>query len=166
MILGNLRPRRGNLGHQAGLAHARIAHQPHICQKLQLQQQVLYLPRLTKLGKGRGAVGTVGKLGIAPAAAATLGNYRFLPQLRQISQNLAGICILYQRSLGNLDDARRRVMTVLVLYIAVFGCKLPMKAKIQQGIHIVVHPEDDIAAPAAITAGRASLCHKLLPAKG
>jgi hypothetical protein len=37
--------------------------------------------------------------------------------------------------------------------------------EIQQGIHILVNDENHIAAPAAVTACRASLGHELLPAE-
>ena len=60
-------------------------------------------------------------------------------------------------------------MAVLILYIAIFtvlGCEFAMIAEIQQRVHIVVHPENHVTAPAAVTAGWAALGYKFLATEG
>ena len=59
-------------------------------------------------------------------------------------------------------------MTILVLDIPIFAIlsyKLAMEAKIQQGIHIVIYPKNNITATATVTTRWAAFGYKFFSAE-
>ena len=60
-------------------------------------------------------------------------------------------------------------MAILILDIPIFAIlsyKLAMEAKIQQGIHIVIYPKNNITATATVTTRGAALGYKFFSAEG
>ena len=168
VVLRDLRARRADAGDEARLADRRIADEADIREQLELKDQVARLARLAKLRKRRGAVGRICEFRIAAAAAAALADDGLLANLREVREDLARLLVLDDRAGRHLDVARRRILAVLVLDVAVLTVlrlELAVIAEVEQGIHVLVHDEDDVAAAATVTARRASLRDELLAAE-
>ena len=89
MIVGDLGVRLAHHAQKRRLAHVGKAHQAHIRQELQLQNDIVALPGETRLGKAGYLAGRGGKMLVAPAAPAALAqDIRFL--IRHILDDLAG----------------------------------------------------------------------------
>ena len=168
VVLRDLRARRANAGDEARLADRRITDEADIREQLELKDQVARLARLAELRERRGAVGRIREFRIAAAATAALADDGLLADLREVREDLARLLVLDDRAGRHLDVARRRILAVLVLDVAVLAVlrlELAVIAEIEQGIHVLVHDEDDVAAAAAVTARRASLRDELLAAE-
>ena len=103
MIVGDFGPGVGGNTQQSGFAHVGEAHQAHICQQLQLQNDIPLLALQSGLGKPGNLTSGRGIVGIAPAAAAAPGNDEIFA-CGHVHNNLVGFGIPNHRASGNLDD--------------------------------------------------------------
>ena len=165
VVVGDLGPGIGRDGEQGGLTHIGETHQTHVCQQLQLQNDVTLLAGCTLLGKTGYLTGGRGKVGIAPAAAAALRDDKILAG-GHIHDDGIGSSIPDNGTSGHLDDQRLAALAVPVAALAVdtgLCAVLTLIAKIQQRRHIVIDSQNDAAAMAAIAAIGAAGCHIFLP---
>ena len=108
-----------------------------------------------------------GKMHIAPAALAALGDHHGLIA-RNIRDHQAGFGFLHQRAAGHLDDKIRGIFAGAALCAAIlpiFGVVLALIAEVHQGRQVIIRLKHHIAAAAAIAAIGAAGCHKLFAVK-
>ncbi len=122
-----------------------------------------------RLGAGLSDVGRLPgrrcEVAVAPAAAAALENSAGLVRGIHIRNDSVGILVADDGANGHLDDqilAPLAGAAVGGTVHAVFRLKLAVEAEIQQGVHIGVGIEVDVAAVAAVAAVRAAGLHELL----
>ncbi len=156
VVVGDLRVGVGGHAEQGGFAHVGEAHQTHVCQELELQNDLVLLAGQTGLGKVRDLSGRGGEVLIAPAAASALAQDEFV-HVGHILDDGFGLRVLDDGAARNLDDqvfpalaGAARTLTVL----AVRGLVFAFVAEIHQRGEVVVHLEDDGAAVAAVAAVR------------
>ena len=168
MIVGNLGMSLAHHTKERGFSYIGEAHQPHIRQQLQLQDHIMALTGQTRLGKTGYLPGGGGKMLVAPAAAAALAEHkRFI--IRHILDNFAGLRIPDQRAPGHTDYKALTVLAALAAPLAVYtvACHiLALIAEVHEGGHVIIHPHDDAAAVAAVTAVWATGGYIFFPVKG
>ena len=168
VVVGNFRPGVGRNRQQGGFAHVGEAHQAHVRQQLQLQNHVPRLALQARLGKPGHLPGGGGIVGIAPAAPAALGQDEVLPG-GHIHDDLIAFRIPNHRAPGHLDDQvlapLARHLPALAVDTGLSGV-LALVAEVQQGGQVVVDPENDAAAVAAVAAVRAAGGHIFFPVEG
>src|ERR1051326_1183448 len=117
----------------------------------------------------RGLVRAGGKVLVAAPTASALGDYQSLVGGEKIMQPLAGILVIDNRPHGNFQDHAFAVAAGAVGALAVASA-LAFVFRIETEMHQRVMPlagfHYNVAAAAAVAAGRAAARNKLLPAKG
>ena len=152
MVVGDLGMRLADHAEQRGLAHVGEAHQPHVRQQLQLQNDVVALAGQTGLGKARHLTGGGGEMLVAPAAAPALAQHEGRV-VGHVLDDLAAFGIPHQRAPGHLDGQALAVLAGLAAALsvhAVAGHIFALVAEVHQGGHVVVHLQDDGAAVSAV----------------
>ena len=168
MVVGDLGTGLGGHRQQGGLAHVGEAHQTHVSQELQLQQDVPLLAGQACLGELGGLTGGGGKALVAPAAVAAPAQDEGLI-VGHIPNDLLGLGIPDDGAPGDLDDQGCAVLAGAVLacaVAAVFCHVLALVAEVHQGGHAGVGLDDDVAAPAAVTAVGTAVGDILFPVEG
>ena len=168
VVVGDLGLCLGDHGQQGGLAHIGEAYQAHVRQQLQLQDHVVGLAGQARLGKTGHLPGGGGEVAVAPAAPAASAEDVGLTA-GHVLHDLIGLRVPHQGAPGDLDDEVLAVLAGLAGPLAVgavAGHILALVAEIHQGGHVVVHLQNDGAAPAAVTAVRSAGGHVFLPVEG
>ena len=168
VVVGDLGLGLGYHGEQRGLAHVGEAHQPHVRQQLQFQDDIMGLAGESRLGKAGHLPGGSGEVAVAPAAPTAFAEDIGLAA-RHVLHDLAGLCVPHQRAPWNLDDQICAVLAGLPGPLAVGAVAshvLALVAEVHQGGHIVIHLQNDGAAPAAVAAVRPAGSHIFFPVKG
>ena len=168
MVVGDLGTGVGGDGQQGGLAHVGEAYQAHVCQQLQLQDHFPLLSFETGFGKPGDLPGGGGVVGIAPTAAAALGNDMIFTG-GHVHDDLIGLRVPDYRAPGDLDDQRFAPLAAHLSALTVFaglGSILALIAEIQKGCQIVVDTQNDTAAVTAVAAVGTAGCYVFFPVKG
>ncbi len=103
-IIGDNRLGGRNLGDQSGFPDVRKTHNPHICDKLQLQDECYLFSWPALLRFSRGLMGGSGKGGIASSSLSTLGRDKLLTGFDKVKQDFPFILLSGYRSDRNLED--------------------------------------------------------------
>ena len=162
MIIGDLGLGRADDADEGGFAHIGESDQAHVGDQLQLQAHLELLAGQAGLGELGDLAGGGGKMGVAPAATAALGNYHRL-RTGNIRHHEAGARLLHQGAPGHPDDEVRRVFAGAAggaAVLADFGHVFALVAEIHQGGKVVIGHKDHVAAPAAVAAVGAAGRHK------
>ena len=149
-------------GDEGGLAHIGEADQAHIRDQFQLQRHLNVLTGHAGLGKLGDLAGGGGKMCIAVAAAAALGDGD-RGVVRQVRDDQAALGVLDHGAQRHLDDKVLGVLAVAqacAALAALRGHILAFIAEIHQGGQMIVRHKDDVAAPAAVAAVRAACGHE------
>lgn len=105
-----------------------------------------------------------GKVCIAVAAASSLGDGDG-GVVGQVSDDKTALGVLDDRPQRHLDDEVLGILAVAeacAALAALVGGVLALITEVHQSGEVVVHDEDDVAAPAAVAAVRAASGHELL----
>ena len=151
-------------GDESGLAHIGEADQAHIRDQFQLQRHLDVLTGHAGLGKLGDLAGGGGKMCIAVAAAAALGDGD-RGVVRQVRDDQAALGVLDHGAQRHLDDKVLGVLAVAqacAALAALRGHILALIAEVHQGAQVVVRHKNDVAAAAAVAAVRAACGHELL----
>ena len=168
MIVGNFGPGVGGDAEQGGFSHVGEAHQAHVRQKLQLQDDIPLLALQPRLGKPGHLPGGGGIVGVAPASATAPGDDEILPG-GHIHNDLVGLGVPDHGAPGHLDD---QIFSPLAGHFPALTADtglssiLPLVAEIQQCGQIVVDMENHAAAVSSVAAIGTSRGNILLPVKG
>ena len=169
MVVADLGFGAGDHREDGTFAHVGIAHQTHVSDGFQLQQEGVNLRFNTGLGKVRGLPGGGGEVGVTPAALAAAQKAAGFAGLVHVGHHAAGGFVPHHSAHGHLDGqafaalagaaARRAVLPV-------FGGVFALEAEIQQGVHVGVGIKQHIAAVAAVAAVGPAVEDELLPVEG
>ena len=168
MVVGDVGLGLADHGDQGGLAHVGEAHQAHVRQQLQLQLDLQLLAGGAGLGEPGHLPGGGGKVGVAPAALAALGDDLGLVA-GHVRQQAAGLGVLDKGAAGHGDHQVRGAFAKAPVAPAVLpplGGVLALVAEIRQSGEVVVHLEHNAAAPAAVAPIGTAGGHVLLPVEG
>ena len=153
VVVGDLGTGVGGDGQQGGLTHIGEANQTHVCQQLQLHNDIPLLTLQACLGKPGDLTGGGGIMGVTPAAAAALGDDVIFAG-GHIHEDRVGLRIPDDGAAGDLNNEIFATLAAHIAALAVFaslGGILALIAEVQQGGHMVGDPQDDATAVAAIT---------------
>ena len=164
MVVRDLGPGCADGRDEGGLAHIGEADQAHISDQLQLQRHLDVLAGHTGLSKLGDLAGRRCKMCVAIAAAAALcdGDGGVVGQVRNDQPALR---VLDHGAQRHLDDEVLGILAVAeacAALAALVGGVLALITEVHQSGEVVVHDEDDVAAPAAVAAVRAASGHELL----
>ena len=149
---------------EGGLAHVGEADEAHIRDELQLESYLNVLAGHTGLCELGDLAGGGGKVCIAVAAASSLGDGDG-GVVGQVGDDKAALGVLDDRPQRHLDDEVLGILAVAeacAALAALVGGVLALITEVHQSGEVVVHDEDDVAAPAAVAAVRAAGGHELL----
>ena len=125
------------------------------------------------LDAGLGEVGSLpgrrGKVAVAPAAAASAQKHLSPSGLIHIGDHHTAFLFAHHRAHGHLHDQFFAALALPAAAGAVgsgLGLVFTAETEVQQRVHILVRQQHYVAAPAAVTAVRPAVLHKLLPMKG
>ena len=107
-------------------------------------------------------------MNITATAATAASHHHFLPNLRNIRQNLFGFVITNNGPDRHFHNGMLAILAVFTFVHAVFAAltfKVLLILERLQGVAGAVTHKDNVAAVAAIAAGRAAERHEFLPAK-
>ena len=122
----------------------------------------------SRLGEAGHLTGGGGEVHVAPAAPAALAEDKRL-LVAHVLDDLAALGIPDQRAPGDPDHKICAVLAAAAGTLAVHavaGHVFALVAEVHQGGHIIVHLQNDGAAPAAVTAVRTAGGHIFLPVEG
>ena len=103
-IVGDFGFGRCDGGQEGALPGVGEAHQAHIGQDFELQDEPAFLAFLAGLGVARGLVGGTLEMVVAPAALSALAQDVFLVFFYQFGDDFFGFGILYHHALGYFQD--------------------------------------------------------------
>src|SRR4029077_10314625 len=149
--------------------HVGIAHQSDIGQQLEFQPKDFFFSGKTLLVLTRRLVRAGGKVLIAASAAPAVRHHHALVRLREIVQALAGLFVIHNSADRDLEHHAFAVAPGAVGAFAVTSALtlvLRVETEVDQRIVALARFQADVAATAAVAAGRAAARDKLLPAKG
>src|SRR5437870_12312148 len=115
-----------------------------------------------------GLVGGCRKSRIAPSTAAAVRDYEALIGTREVVDLLSGFLVVDDRSHGNLEGDVSAFAPGFVGAFAMtsaLGLVFRIESEVNQGVVALAGFHDDVAALAAITAGRSAARNELLVAK-
>ena len=165
-VVGDLRPGRGQHGHQRGLAGAGEADQADVGDRLQLQHDVGGIARLAEQREPGGLARAGGQRGVAQAAAAAAGgdvaSHPVRPD-RPARTPSSDSTTVPGRHPQFQALAVGAVLVVTLPGPAVAGLGVRPEVEVQQRVHVVVDDQRHVAAVAAVTAVRAAQRLELLP---
>ena len=168
VVVGDFGVDLGHHAQQGALSHVGEAHQSHVRQQLQLQHHVVALAGQARLGKAGHLTGGGGEMLVAPAAPAALAQHKGLV-VGHILDDLAGFGVPDQGAPGHADGQTLAVLAAFAAALAVYTVGrhiFALIAEVHQRGHIVVHPDDDAAAVAAVAAVGAACGDVFFPVKG
>ena len=165
VIVGDLGFRRRQRGQNGAFAHVGEADQPHVRNGFQFQTEGMDLRLDARLGKVGRLPGRRGKMLVAVPADTAPKQHLFLLRLVHVGGHGA---VLPQKdgAHGHFDQkilAPFAVAAVGAAVAAAFRRVLAVKAEVQQGMHVGVGVQDDIAAVAAVAAVRAPVHDEFFP---
>ena len=118
-----------------------------------------------RLGEAGHLPGGSGEMHIAPAAPSALAeDVRFAAA--HVLNDLVGLGVPHQRAPGDADHQIGAVLAGLAATLTVhaaFRHVFALVAEVHQGGHVVIHPQNDGAALAAVAAVRAAGRHIFFP---
>ena len=155
-IVGDLRPRRADLGEEGRLAGIGQADEAGIRDQFQPQPDPALLAGLAGIGVARRAVGRRFEMRIAEAAIAALGEHEFLAELGEVVDQRLAILVEHLRADRHLQHDRLAVGAMAVLahaVLALLRLEVLLVAVVDQRVQPVDDLDDDVAAAAAIAAG-------------
>ncbi len=158
-VVGDLRAGRRHDADQRALADVREPDERDIGHQLHLELEPPVLAVLALLGEARRTALVRQELGVAAPTPPTGGRQPAIAVAKQFGEQLAAVEVGHHGALGHRDLDRRPALAVLVLALAVHpvvGAAVRMVAERQQGRHVVVGDEPDVAALAAVAAVRAA----------
>ena len=167
-IVGDLRSGGRNDRQQGRFAGIGEAHEAHIGQQLQLHDDPAFLRGLAWLGElGRLHGGRLEE-GVAFAAAAALEQHDGLSVLGDLAKRLAGLGFIGHRAQRHVDEdvlAGGACELVAAAWDAIAGHQVLGVAKVQQGPHLGIASQDDVAATTAVAAVRTAFWDIFLTAE-
>ena len=164
-VVGDLRPGRRHRRDQRGLAGIGEADQPDVGYRLQLEDEVVALPRLALEREPGRLAPRRGQRRVAQAAAAAGGGHEPGADADQVGQHFA-VGRLDLGPVRHRDDQVGAVGAGAVRPLAlpaVAGPAHRAAVEVEQGGRARVHLEDHVAAAAAVAPVRAAQRLELLP---
>ena len=168
VVVGDFGMGLGYHTQKGALSHVGEAHQSHVRQQLQLQHHIVALAGKACLGKAGYLAGRGGEVLVAPAAPTALAQDKGLA-VGHVLDDLAGLCVPDQGAPGNTDGQALAILAAFAASLAVHavtGHIFALIAEVHQRGHVVVHPDDDTAAVAAVAAVRTARGNILFPVEG
>ena len=165
VVVGDLGLGPAHHAEEGGLAHVGKAHQPHVGQQLQLQNDLPGLAGVARLGEAGHLTGGGGEVLVAPAPPAALTEDEGLVP-GDVLDDLLGLRVPDDGAPGDLQDQIGPVLAGAALagaVHAVFRHILALIAEVHEGGHVVVGHHHHVAAPAAVAPVGAAGRHVLLP---
>ena len=164
-IVGDLRFGGAHRRDQARLACGRKAHQRHVGDGLELEDDVTFLARLAQQCEARRTTGAIGQRRIAETTVAARGHDELVSCMTQVGELLAWMLRLALRSLGFEHDrahrdgqdqvgALRTVLRVAQAHGAAFRLAMGHETVVEQAVGVRIGHEDHGTAVAAIAAVR------------
>ena len=152
-VVGYLRACGRDCAEQGGLARVGEAHQSHVGQQFQFEDDGHFLHRFAGLCKAWRLARGGAEVPVAQASAAALEQDDFLAVLGDVTQVLPRLGIVGHCAAGHFDDSVFAVLAkaaVLRAALAVPGQDVPLVAQVQQGPVVSVSPEDDVPSLAPV----------------
>ena len=165
MVVGDVGLCLADHADEGGFSHVGKAHQAHVRQQLQLQLDLQLLARGAGLGEPGHLAGGGSEVAVAPASLAPLGDDLGLVP-GHVRQQAAGLRILDQGAPGHEDGQIRGAFAkapVAPAVLSTLGGVLALVAEVRQGGEVVIHLEEDAAAPAAVAPVGAAGRHIFFP---
>ena len=164
-IVGDLRFGGAHRRDQARLACGRKAHQRHVGDGLEFEDDVAFLARLAQQCEARRTTGAIGQRRIAETTVAARGHDELVSRVTQVGKLLARMLRLALRSLGfehdrahrdgqNQVGALRTVLRVAQAHGAAFRLAMGHETVVEQTVGVRIGHEDHGTAVAAIAAVR------------
>ena len=154
MVVGDLRLCRADAREDRGFADVGETDKPDIRQHLEFQRDLALLALCAALGKAGDLSRRRGEMPVAPAAAPAFAEDEVLVG-GHILDDFAALGVAHQRSWRHGNHrvlARGAVHLARLAVSAVFGDEFALVAEGKQGVGALVDAQDDVAAPAAVTA--------------
>ena len=165
MVVRNFRVRIGCDRKKRRFADVREADQTHIREQLELQNDLVLLAGKTGLCKARHLPGRRCEMLVAPAAAAALAEDVVL-RIGHVLDDLVRLAVAHDRTARDLDDQVFSALSLAAAALAVHAVGRDIFAlitEVHEGGQIIVDPQNDRTAVAAIAAVRASRRHIFFP---
>ncbi len=160
---------RRRCGDERGLARVGIADQAYIGQQLQFEAVVALLARAAQFVLPGGLVDTGGEVLVATPAAAALGDDDLLVWFLEVVDQLAGVLVVKGRPDWHLQEDGVAVGPAAVgshAVLAALRLVLGVIAEVDQGIVTLRGDHDDVAATAAVAAGRSAAGNEFFAPEG
>ena len=154
-VIGYLGLGRCDGGEEGALPGVGEAYEAHIGQHFQLQDEPAFHAFLSGLGVAGCLVGGGLEVVVAPAAAAALTQDVLLPGLHELGDDFFGLGIFDHYALGHFQHDVGAVLAPfegLGTVAAVLGPHHFAVAQVDEGPQLGIYAQDDVAAPAAVTA--------------
>ena len=155
LVVGDLRPCRGQRREKGRLAGVREPDEADVGDEAQLETEPALLPGLALLGVLRRLVRRAGEVDVAEPAAPAAPERRLLPDRDEVSQQLAGGVVEDAGPGWHADDHVAAGLAVAPRAgpaPARLRPELVLVAEVAQGGQPGVHPQDDAAAAATVSA--------------
>ena len=152
-IIGDLRFGGAHRRDQARLACGRKAHQRHVGDGLEFEDDVAFLARLAQQCEARRTTGAIGQRRIAETTVAARGHDELVSRVTQVGKLLARMLRLALRSLGfehdrahrdgqNQVGALRTVLRVAQAHGAAFRLAMGHETVVEQTVGVRIGHED------------------------
>ncbi len=154
-VIGDLGPGGGDTGDQGGFAGVGEADKADIGQEFELEAVAALFAGTTQLVLARSLVGGSGKVLVAAAAAAALGDHDALVGLAEVVNQLAGFEIVESGADGHLQDDGAAVLAGAVgahAVLTALGFVFGVVAEVDKGVVALSGLHENVAAAAAIAA--------------
>ena len=165
-VIGDFRPGGGDAGEEGGFPGVGESDQTHVRENLQFQDEPSLHALFARLGETRCLLGGALEMVVAVAAATAAAEDPLLSRIDHLEENLLALGILDDRSDGHLQDD---VLSVLALPEAetaarpVLGADHLAVLQVDERPQLRIGPQDDVAAPAAVSAVRSAFRNILRP---
>ena len=152
-VVGDLRPRRRDGGDQGALACVGEADQGHVGQQLELEVVVGLLPHFALLGEAGRPAGVGQESGVASTPLPAPPGQPPVPRVVEIGPHGSRHVVAHHRPRWHRDDQIVAPTTVAPLAAAV-GAVARLTVRViperEQGAHVVVGDQPDVAAASAV----------------
>src|SRR5437660_708895 len=155
-------------GDQRALAHVGIADQADIRQQLEFEAKEAFFAAAAEFVLARRLMGGGGEAGIAASAAPAAGDDDALIGAGKIVQAFAGSVVIKDGADGDFEHDIVAFASALIAAFAVasaLGLVLRVEAEMDQRVVALAGFHVDVAAAAAVAAGRAAARNELFAAK-
>ena len=152
-VVRYLRLRIAQGRHQRRLAGIGEAHQSHVGQQLQLQDDRHLLHRLTRLRIARSLVRGAAELEVAQSSATAFQQHDHLAVVRHVAHVLSRLGVIHHRTAGHVDVdvlAVRAVTLVPTAVAPVLRKDVALVLQVQQRPVVMIPAQVDVATPAAV----------------